>query len=108
MADWEGIGRTTSSPFQRHPSDIVLPLGGEYGSYTNYSVEAPVARTMVPDVPSDGVTPGTDAVMCLSCHGAHATNYPDILRWDYTGMVAGGGSNTSGCFVCHTTKDTGG
>ncbi|MBU4209516.1 MAG: hypothetical protein KKD12_07595 [Proteobacteria bacterium] len=72
-------------------------------------VVAPVARvniTTVNEAANATVTPGTDVVMCLSCHGAHATAYADILRWDYTGMVTGGSSNTTGCFVCHTTKDT--
>ena len=105
MGDDEGIGPTISSPFQRHPSDIALPATGEYASYTSYSVEAPVARNSVPSSPNGAVVPGSDVVMCLSCHGVHATDYPDLLRWDYTGMVAGSGSNTSGCFVCHSTKD---
>jgi len=102
------IGGDTSSPFTRHPTDIVLKASGEYAAYTTYSVEAPVGRTTVPDVASGTVVPGTDVVTCLSCHAAHGTNYPDMLRWDYSGMIAGSGSNTSGCFVCHTTKDTGG
>ncbi|QJA05750.1 hypothetical protein FVE67_02585 [Thermosulfurimonas marina] len=52
------------------------------------------------------MTPGSDAVMCLSCHYAHAGPYPDMLRWDYRTCVAGGGENPKcGCFVCHTTKD---
>lgn len=105
MGDTEGIGRTGTSPFQRHPTDITLPATGEYASYTSYEVLAPVARTTVPATPSGTVTPGSDVVMCLSCHGSHATDYPDMLKWDYTTMIAGGGSNTNGCFVCHTTKD---
>jgi hypothetical protein len=106
MADWEGIGRTTSSPFQRHPTDIALPGSGEYSAYTTYSTEAPIARTTVPDTPSPIVTPGTtDVVMCLSCHGAHATDYPDILRWNYDTMNAGGGGLDVGCFTCHTQKN---
>lgn len=99
-----GIG-AGSSPFKRHPTDIALPSSGEYASYTTFNVQAPVGRTAVPGSPVGTVTPGSDVVMCLSCHGAHATDYPDLLRWDYTGMVAGGGTNTNGCFVCHTTKD---
>lgn len=102
----------TSSPFIRHPTDIVLPPDGEYASYVTYSVEAPVGRTNITTVNTAGVnnvvTPGTDVVTCLSCHSAHATNYPDLLRWDYGTMIAGGGDNTSGCFVCHTEKDTSG
>jgi hypothetical protein len=99
-----GIGGDTSSPFTRHPTDVILPGSGEYASYTSFSVEAPVARTTVPDSISNIVQPGTDVVMCLSCHAAHATNYPDILRWDYSTMVAGG-SGSGGCFTCHTQKN---
>ncbi|HUV49889.1 MAG TPA: cytochrome c3 family protein [Anaerolineae bacterium] len=99
-----GIGGSTSGPFTRHPTDIVLPSSGEYAAYTTYSVEAPVGRTTVPDSISNIVTPGTDVVTCLSCHKAHASNYPDLLRWDYTTMNAGGGGS-GGCFTCHTQKN---
>ncbi len=100
-----GIGSSTSSPFQRHPTDVILPNRGEYASYTTYSVGAPVARTTVPSSVSNTVTPGQDVVMCLSCHVAHGSNYPDMLRWDYSTMVAGGGQNGAGCFTCHSSKD---
>jgi predicted CXXCH cytochrome family protein len=100
----EGIGGDTTSPFLRHPTDVVLPSTGEYIGYTIYSIEAPVARTTVYDSPSASVTPGTDVVMCLSCHVAHASDYPDMLRWDYNAMIAGGGGS-GGCFTCHTQKN---
>ncbi len=111
-----GIGGDAISAFERHPTDIVLPNteGKEYSAYTSYSVQAPVARPSgsgaLDVINTSGtnteVTPGADIVMCLSCHGAHATAYEDILRWDYTQMLAGGGGNDGqGCFVCHTTKD---
>ncbi|MDD5154638.1 MAG: hypothetical protein PHR03_08230, partial [Desulfovibrionales bacterium] len=79
-----GIGGSTTGPFTRHPTDVVLPSDAskEYKDYTSYSVEAPVGRTTVLAAPSSTVTPGTDVVTCLSCHAAHATNYPDMLRWD--------------------------
>ncbi len=95
----------SSSPFIRHPTDIVLPSDGEYASYETYSVEAPVGRTTVPDAISSVVAPGTDVVTCLSCHAAHATNYPDLLRWDYDAMIASGGGSDTGCFTCHTQKN---
>ena len=71
-----------------------------------YNVEAPVGRTSVPEdvIPVPGVTAANDVVTCLSCHAAHATDYPDMLKWDYDAMVAGG-SGSGGCFTCHTTKD---
>ena len=103
----DGIGGT-SSPFERHPTDIILPNSGEYAGYNGvgnpYSVEAPVARTSVPASPGNTVSPGNDVVMCLSCHKAHATDYPDMLRWDYTTMIAGAGGS-GGCFTCHTNKN---
>jgi hypothetical protein len=100
----DGIGSDATGPFQRHPTDIVLTPSGEYLGYSAYSVEAPVARWTVPGSVSGGVAAGTDVVMCLSCHAPHATQYPDILRWDYTTMNAGGGGS-GGCFTCHTKKD---
>jgi len=101
----QGIGGDTSSPFQRHPTDVVLPGSGEYADYNGtgnpYSIQAPVARTTVPNSIGNTVTPGTDAVMCLSCHMAHASNYSDMLRWDYSTIQLGG---AGGCLLCHTSK----
>lgn len=91
----------SSSLWLRHPTDILLPQTGEYAGYnpeTNYSVEAPVAWTD-PSNPSRA----TAVVMCLSCHRVHGSPYADILRWDYGTMLAGG-TNTGGCFTCHTLK----
>ncbi len=98
------IGGSITSPFTRHPTDVVIPNENEYQYYTTYSVEAPPGRTTVPDSASGIVDPDIDVVTCLSCHAAHATDYPDLLRWDYTTMLAGGGGS-GGCFTCHTTKD---
>lgn len=95
----------SGSPWTRHPTDAILPNSGEYSAYTAYSTEAPVARPNIADPISNVVTPGTDIVMCLSCHRAHASAYPDILRWDYSTMIAGGGGS-GGCFTCHTQKNT--
>jgi len=99
-----GIGADAASPFLRHPTDLLLPGDGEYQFYTTYNNQAPVARTEVPAAPDNQIRPGQDAVMCLSCHRAHASNYPDMLRWNYTNMVVGSGI-TDGCFTCHTTKN---
>ena len=106
----ENASSPGASPWIRHPSDAVLPASGEYAGYTLYDPQVPVAR---PDLtgwtgPRETVTPGIDMVMCLSCHRPHGSPNDDLLRWDYAGMIAGGGSNESGCFVCHTAKDTGG
>ncbi|MHB1184300.1 MAG: cytochrome c3 family protein [Desulfobulbia bacterium] len=102
----DGIGPDITSPFIRHPNDIVLPASKEYHNYTTYSVQAPIGRTTIPASASSVVTPGADVVTCLSCHMAHASPYPDMLRWDYSQMNAHqSGDVNTGCFTCHTTKD---
>lgn len=87
-----------TSPWLRHPNDILLPTSGEYGAYdplTTYSNEAPVAYLNI-----NAPTRAEAVVSCLSCHRAHGSDQPDMLRWDYTNMAEG-----TGCYVCHTTKD---
>jgi len=81
----------------RHPAGAVLPSGGEFDDYTTFDPDTPVARPD-PDFtdwtgPSSTVTPGTDLVNCLSCHRAHGSPYPKMLRWDL-----------NGCKKCHTSK----
>lgn len=103
----DGIGSSIFSPFMRHPTDLSLPVSGEYADYTTYDPKTPIARLTVPSASSSVVSPGSDAVMCLSCHVAHASDYPDMLRWDYMDMDANnaGLATGTGCFTCHTTKD---
>jgi predicted CXXCH cytochrome family protein len=109
---------TTGTPWLRHPTDIVLGRGAgtEYSAYNPdasnaYSLEAPVARPTVPATSSATVLPDDNSgdtgaiVSCLSCHRAHGSNQADLLRWDYTTMVAGSGTSDTGCFTCHTTKN---
>lgn len=102
---------TGASPWLRHPTDIVLKGSGEYTNYTAYSTEAPVARGSVKTSSGSTVTPGlatgdnSAIVMCLSCHRAHGSPEPDLLRWTYSGMIAGGGGPDTGCFTCHTSKN---
>ncbi|MBE0425687.1 MAG: hypothetical protein IBX72_03465 [Nitrospirae bacterium] len=102
-----------SSPWTRHPTDTdVMGKGGEYANYNDvvaagtYSLEAPVGYVNIPASPRQIVTAGDSPVICLSCHRAHGSPHDDILRWDYSTMLAGGGgADGTGCFRCHTTKD---
>ncbi len=106
-------GDLNDPPFFRHPVNLAIPDKTEYSAFTTYNVDAPVARNEIPSSPSPEVIPGRstfwnqghDYVACISCHKAHGTDYPDILRWDYSDMRSAGGSNSNGCFICHTTKD---
>ncbi len=97
-----GIGDDENSPFNRHPTDVLVKKnGGEYADISGYSVVTPVARTTPPAAIDTGVS-GTDAVMCLSCHGAHATDFYKMMRWDIKGSLA---TAISGCGNCHTSKN---
>lgn len=88
----------------RHPTMIRLPTTGEFAAYdpaASYDATVPVGwLNPVTPVRADAV------VMCLSCHRAHGSPNPDMLRWDYTKMVANAGDSNEGCFKCHSTKDT--
>jgi hypothetical protein len=103
------VDNGVSGAFLRHPSDYIIPDMTEYSAYTAYDLSAPVARQTLA-ASSATVTPGTDMVMCLSCHEAHGSAYDYILRFDYATMEAGGFGSISaaqgagGCLACHTTK----
>ena len=99
-----------SSPWMRHPTDFDMgntAAGSEYRGYGGtgnaYVVAAPVASSDVSTVLSSVTFNDDTIVTCVSCHRAHGTKYPDLLRWDYSQITAGGGGS-GGCFECHTTK----
>ncbi len=112
LSDQSAVG--SGSPWLRHPTDYAIPNEGEfrdaYGAggsgQGTYNPLIPVARPNIDAYdgsgPSDKVNLGTDQVQCLSCHRAHGSPYPDMLRWDYRNWPGGG---TNGCAVCHTSKD---
>lgn len=95
-----------SSPFMRHPTDVLIPTGAQYGNeytaYTVYNVTTPVARQVIPNASSGTVTPGVDIVMCLSCHYSHSGPYYKMMRWDYKNWP---GQGTNGCGICHSSKN---
>ena len=94
----------TDSPWIRHPTDRLLPETGEYSVYNPVDAYDPTVPVGWTDITTP--TRATAVVICLSCHRAHGSQYPDMLRWDYEEMVAGDSAATdSGCFVCHSTKD---
>jgi len=78
LADPYRYNLAAVSPFIKHPKDVSLPATGEYTACTGYKLSAPVSRLTVPDGVSSCVAPGSDAVMFLSCHVAHASNYPEM------------------------------
>ncbi|MEN8135560.1 MAG: hypothetical protein ABFS18_08510, partial [Thermodesulfobacteriota bacterium] len=99
-------------PWLRHPTNVRFPTDGEF-DWVNvesvaYNTDIPVARGQM----DRANIRGNDQVMCLSCHKAHASNYPNSLRWDYDAVIAhdpllanAGETTVGGCFFCHRTKD---
>ncbi|MEW6218022.1 MAG: cytochrome c3 family protein [Thermodesulfobacteriota bacterium] len=100
-----------ANPWLRHPADAVIPNdpGSEYTAYTVYDPQVPVGRpeASLTGFVGSAVRPGTDKVICLSCHRAHGSPNPDLLRWPYGEMVldTSGAAAGTGCFTCHSAKD---
>ncbi len=76
----------------RHPDDRALgaEMAGHYG--TAYDWQYPIQ-----DLNFNWTVESTDQVFCLSCHRAHATEYPNSARWNNT-QPSGAGT---GCNKCH-------
>ena len=105
--DFHGASTSSGSTWIRHPTDLDLSTAlGEYTAYATYNPLVPVGSTTNADlVNTDVQTAGKGIVTCLSCHRAHGSEFPDMLRYAYD-MSAGIGTQTNeGCFVCHSSKD---
>jgi len=99
MSDWcanchEGIHSKMSSAML-HPVDesIGSEISGSYNAYlTTGEMNGDWATAYLPLVPFEDAgntthsttgTTSTSKVMCLTCHRAHASPYPDAGRWDF-------------------------
>ena len=105
LSDGRGTSPTDSSPWIRHPSDFIIPNIAPYSGYLTYELTARVARQAVPNAASSDPGIGSSVVFCLSCHKAHASRQPDMLRYTYDAMTTGSSSSSNKlCFACHTDK----
>lgn len=108
LSDGRGIstGGTNASPWIRHPTDVLIPDEPPYDVYNTYDLSARVARINLTALSPENTDIGTNAVVfCLSCHKAHASQYPDMLRFSYDEMLTGGAAgDEAGCFACHSDK----
>jgi len=102
---------TANSIWIRHPVDVAIPDSGEFTGYSIYNPLVPVARQNIgaADAGFSVIRRGSDLVSCVSCHRAHGSPYPAMLRWAYRDWP-GIDSHTqlpaeNGCAVCHTSKD---
>ncbi len=101
----------SASPFVRHPTDATASISNIDGSgltMTDDIVdETPFAFASISSMSTTTMTGYTSAdgkAMCLSCHKAHGSAEPDLLRFDYGSMNAGDGTNQKGCETCHVTQ----
>lgn len=103
----EEVGFANFTIWVRHPADIAFSTvhGGfgtsEYLDYSIYSLESPVAYFN--PTGKETVVNADSIVMCMSCHRAHASPYPDSLRWDYS-QITTSDIRREGCLICHTKK----
>lgn len=107
---YDDSGGYDGNPWLRHPTDYAIPQTDEYAAlFTDpgnvYDPDVPVGKPMT-GYTANLVVAG-DTVMCLSCHRAHGSPYPDMLRWNYDSTTLGltGTGAATGCFKCHTEKD---
>ncbi|MFH0811050.1 MAG: cytochrome c3 family protein [Pseudomonadota bacterium] len=107
------------SSWHRHPTDVKLSKVGYWSQTTKalYDPLVPVGRTDLEkfatsyagtDKPAkSAVRPDTDVVICLSCHRAHGSPNPFMLRWPYT-LLNKQNKDTiklgTACRVCHRDK----
>ncbi len=87
------------SDWIRHPTAEPLPTAyiTAYGTTSDYTYPLETNNTGASTSTEWTLTQGSEAVTCLSCHKAHATNYANATRWD---NAAASGSGT-GCNKCH-------
>ena len=102
---------TENSVWIRHPVDAIIPDFGEFTEFSVYNPMVPVARQNVnaQDAGFSSINRGADLVSCISCHRAHGSPYPALLRWGYRDWP-GEDSHThqfedNVCAVCHTSKN---
>jgi predicted CXXCH cytochrome family protein len=103
-----GAGLRTSNMWIRHPSDVVMPNSPPFDGVTTFNPMVPVAKpSFAAGLPaaSGTVTPGTDIVFCLSCHTAHASEFPSMLRWDYNTCFGSDPGHECGGYTCHNDHD---
>ena len=101
--NFHGTGNTQDGDgnWIRHPTDYDIPSG--WSAVVDYR-DNPFAFADLTGKTATGTYTDSGAqVACVSCHRAHGTPYDDILRWDYSTQIAGGGE-VAGCLKCHTKQ----
>jgi hypothetical protein len=101
----DDVDTMSGSAWVRHPTEVTLP--GTWTPTMDYD-RNPFAFSGV-----DYTNAATNAsyaaipnprVACISCHRAHATDQPDLLRFNYSVDMDAGGGNDWGCLGCHDAQ----
>jgi len=92
-----------ASPWIRHPTDVSIPATWAIGDETTYTLDADDYKNNPVGYDNANEATGDRNATCLSCHRAHGTANNDLLRWDYSTQIAGGG-NDVGCLGCHDAQ----
>jgi hypothetical protein len=80
----QGLGSTIAANYNKYVStDVIDPGNGPNSYWEHVPFETGQAQDDLNITSTAGPTPGSQ-VMCLSCHRAHASAFPDIGRWYFT------------------------
>jgi len=97
MSDWCLACHTQYSASNMHPTDDPVPAiayngykaSGDFTGLVATAKDAlvPFERgvtdgALLDELSTAGISTGTETVMCLSCHRAHASAFDNALRWD--------------------------
>jgi len=91
----------------RHPTEVDIPSSWDPGVTVDYNNNPFAFKASDYATVTTGVAysmSDNPKVACISCHRAHGTDNDDILRFDYSTEIAGGGGATNGCLGCHTAQ----
>jgi len=90
----------TNSAFVRHPTNIIetqnITSGYKSGATYDYNYPLVIVNGTYQTYQTPGTLGSSDKIMCLSCHEAHGTAYPNALRWNPSVPSA-----TTQCNKCH-------
>jgi len=91
--------------FTRHPTDRQISgvLAGAITVDYNANPFVWSDTTGISSTAAYTVTAAAE-VGCVSCHRSHASDQPDLLRFDYATQQAGNGTSTVGCLGCHVSQ----
>lgn len=102
-------GGASSSAFERHPTDVLIP--NAWSAVIDYNTNPFAftstdwaAVTATAAYPSEAALTDDYRVACVSCHRAHGNGTNDLVRYDPGTMDAGSGTNQGGCENCHTAQ----